>query len=114
MANPLPDLSTADFGGSCVFHQVIDGNATEALDPREQVLHADVDVPTKSLLGDVSGGNGEQVFGFDGEAVAFRSDLVWGGHVFVEDVLGDRDQAGVGDPGAVVSGIYFAEFVLTN
>ena len=51
---PLPDLRARDFRGGGVFHQIVNGNAAVAVEPRGQVLQADVDVPLQTFLGDGS------------------------------------------------------------
>src|SRR6266446_5511832 len=75
VAQPLPDLGSADFGGGGVLHQVVDGNATGTAQPRFEVLQADVDVPAEAVFGDVAFGDGKKVRGGDVRWFAALVDL---------------------------------------
>src|SRR5699024_750433 len=104
VVQPLPDLGTGDLGGRGVLHEVVDRHGAVTAHPGRQVLQGDVDVAAQACLGDPAGGlvHGEQVRRRDVDVGALLVDLV--GLVpqhAVEDLAADRDQVGVGDPGAV-------------
>ena len=63
---------------------------------------------------DGSLGDREQILGRDVHVIALHVDLVRALHVLVENILGHGDQAWMRDPGAVVPGLHFAQFILAH
>jgi len=51
---PLPQLRARDLGRGRVLHQVVDGHAAHAAQPRLHVLQADRDVAADAALGDLA------------------------------------------------------------
>ena len=112
--HPLPHLCAGNLGGGGVLHQVVNRHAAVAAQPRFQILNADVDVCSQALVGNLALGNVEQVGSRHLHILAFHVNLIGRLHVLVEDFLGDRDQARVRYPGAVVAGFHFAKLILTH
>src|SRR3954463_2401996 len=86
---PLPDLRTANLGGSGVFHQVVNGNATRAAEPGLEILQSHIDVPAQTLKSDFPFRNREEVFGGDGDGRPHGTDLVRLLHAFVKNLFSD-------------------------
>ncbi len=100
---PLPDLGAADLGGGGILHQIVQRHATGAAQPGLDVAEADIDVLAQAGLSDRAAGHRDQVGGPDLDVGTLAGDLVRLGHQPVEHALGDRDQRGVRDPGAVMA-----------
>jgi hypothetical protein len=112
MPSPLPELRPRYLGGGSVFHEVVDGHATHAADPRFHVAEADVEVLADTRFGHFTGDvHVEEVGGGDVHVVAAEVHLVGAGHVFVEDFGGDGGEGWVGDPCAIVACARLAELV---
>ena len=111
---PLPHLGPADFGRGRVLHQVVDGHAAVAAQPRGQVLNGHVNVQLQAIFGDAAFGGSHQVGGRHVHVGALVLDLVGAGHETVEDFERHRHQAGVCHPGAVVAIGGFTNFILPH
>jgi len=111
---PLPQLRTTDFGGGRVFHQVVDGHTALPVQPSGQIAHADIDVSKESRLGNGANAGVNQQIAADLHVLAFALQLVWRGHVLIEDLFRHRDQSRMGDPGSIVSSGHFTQFVRTD
>ena len=109
---PLPDLGTTDLRGGRVFHQVINGHAPGATEPRVQILQTDIDIPAQSRFRDFPTGNMEQVV----IKVQNRNtiDLVRPLHVGIENLFGQRHQGRMSHPRTVVAGAHFSHFVVAG
>src|SRR5215218_11515962 len=59
VVDPLPELSTGDFRGGGVLHQVVDRRGTGSLQPGIEILQGDADVGAEPGLGYLTTGNGE-------------------------------------------------------
>ena len=90
-------------GGHVLVVSLAQHIAPDAPQPGLEVAEADIDVHAQARLGDRAGGTGQQVGRRDVDVLAPPVDLVGPGHPLVEDLHGDRDQRGVGHPGAVVA-----------
>src|SRR3546814_2892594 len=71
-------------------------------EPGRDVLDADVDVVTQAHIRDGAGRDLHQVFRPDIHVLTLACDLIRLGHRPIEYLFGDRHQAGLGDPGAVM------------
>src|SRR5205823_5648026 len=90
MAQPLPYLRAGDFGGSGVFHQVINWHTAIAAQPGFEILQAHVYIEPQSRFGDLAARNCEQILGGNLHLFPLQVDLIGSLHVLVEDLLGDR------------------------
>ena len=103
MVDPLPELGAADLGGGGVFHEVEERDAADATQPGFEVAEAYGDVLLQAGEGDGAEGDGEKVGGGAVVVGELLGDLVGLRHDAVEDFERDGDEAGMRDPGAVVS-----------
>src|SRR6266566_2880931 len=55
VADPLPDLRTADLGGGRILHEVVDRSGTPARQPEGDVAEGDAHVGSQPRLGDGAG-----------------------------------------------------------
>src|SRR5215218_7507416 len=113
MVDPLPHLSAADLRRGRVLHQVEDRDGTSPREPGCEVLHADGDVVAEAVHGDVSFGLLQQVLR-GGSHVGDLVELVGLGHVLVEDLFGEPDHPGMGNPGPVMAVLRFALLILSH
>ena len=108
MVDPLPDLHPGDLHGGRVLHQVVDGHGTGPADPGGQVLQADRDIGADPVQGDLAPGAGHvrQLGPSHCDVLPLLVQLVRPVPQHrVEGVQTGLDQRGVGDPGAVETGI---------
>lgn len=71
-------------------HQVVNGHATNAPDPGLHIAEADVQVLANARLGNLAGDvHIEQIILANLDVLAAVEELVWRGHVLVEDLDGD-------------------------
>src|SRR6266404_6720355 len=101
--DPLPDLSAADLRGRRVLHQIVERHAAGAAQPGLDIADPDIEVLSQAGLGDRALGNNEKIGRADMDILALARDLVGLRHVAIEDLVGDRHQAGMGYPGAVMA-----------
>src|SRR5215218_10008573 len=113
VVDPLPHLSAADLRRGRVLHQVEDRDGTSPREPGCEVLHADGDVVAEAVHGDVSFGLLQQVLR-GGSHVGDLVELVGLGHVLVEDLFGEPDHPGMGNPGPVMAVLRLALLVLAH
>ena len=107
----LPDLRAADLGGRRVLHQVVERHRAAAAQPRLDVLDADADVLAEPRFGPRALVDLEQVLLPGGHILAQLVELVRRRHQLVEDLLRDRHEIGMRDPGAVMAGLRLALLV---
>ena len=110
--NPLPDLRARDLRGGGVFHQVVDAARSRCREPGLEVVHADVDVVPQARSVIAPSGTASRSAAVTLHVLALAIDLVRRRHVLVEDLLRDRHQAGMRDPGAVVAVAHLAQLVV--
>src|SRR5215211_7442802 len=113
VVDPLPHLGAADLRRRCVLHQVEDGYRAAPSEPGREVLHTDRDVVSEAVHGDLALGFLQQVL-CGGAHVGDLVELVGLGHVLVEDLFGERDHPGMGDPGPVMTVLRLALLVLAH
>src|SRR5260370_4238921 len=102
MADPLPDLGAADLGGGGVLHQMVEGHAAGAAQPRFDVADPDIEILPEPRLGDRACGDREKVRGDYMHILPFSDDLVRLRHLAAEDLLADCDKPRMVDPAAVI------------
>src|ERR671921_649853 len=113
VVDPLPHLGAADLRRRRVLHQVEDGYRAASSEPGREVLHTDRDVVSEAVHGDLALGLLQQVFR-GGAHIGDLVELVGLGHVLIEDLFGERDHTGMGDPGPVVAVLRLALLIFSN
>src|ERR1700719_2934389 len=80
-----------------------------------QILQPDVNVPTQTLLGDVSLWNLDQVLRRHLACRVFMwRNLIWLGHVLIENFFCNSNQTRMSDPCAIVARFYFTKLVTAH
>src|SRR6266853_3944027 len=80
-----------------------------------QILQSDVNVPTQTLLGDVSLWHLDQVLRRHlPRRVFMGSNLIWLRHELIENFLCNSNQTRMGDPCAIVARFHFTKLVTAH
>ena len=113
MMCPLPQLCPRNLRGSCVFHQVVDGNASQPIEPRRQVAQTDIYVHLQTLARDLTLGHSEQVGRLHLDARVGRA--IW----FPPGICSSKTALATGTnrgcaTHVVMSGLYLAQLVLAH
>src|SRR5690606_14065798 len=113
--NPLPYLRARDLGRGSVFHEVVNGDATIAIQPRAQIMDADIDVAAQPFFGNgLLWSEVEQISRRDVHVVALLVDLIGTVAQYRHEFLhGYGDQTRVSHPAAIVAVGGVALFVRT-
>mmetsp|Transcript_19617 Transcript_19617/g.49852 ORF Transcript_19617/g.49852 Transcript_19617/m.49852 type:complete len:276 (-) Transcript_19617:958-1785(-) len=113
VAHPLPHLGAGDLGRGRVLHQVVDGHAAVAAQPRLRVHERHVNVGAHARLRHAARQalEGAQVLRSHVDVAAAHVQLVGLRHVLVKHLERHLDQVGVRHPGAVVARARLAQLV---
>ena len=100
---PLPKLRTRNLGSRGILHQVMNRHAAKTIEPGSEIAHADIDVVLETRGADGAGRRAEKIKRIDLYILAQAIQLVGAGHNLVEFLKGNRDQARMGNPCAIVA-----------
>ncbi len=111
---PLPQLRPGNLGRGRIFHQVVQGHGALAAEPGLGVTQRGADIVHQAAAGNRALGHLQQVSAGNPEPFQFPVDLIRAGEVLIEDLLAQRHQCRMADPGTIMPVARLALLVLAH